>query len=70
MRAKSERKGADLRAWCGRGPTEATVDGEEVRVWSAPNTARKTKGEDTPPDLTKVLFGHSAHGKEERFASH
>lgn len=48
-------QGADLRAWCGSGPTVATVDGAEVRVWFSPNTKRKTKGEEAPPDLAEVF---------------
>lgn len=48
-------QGAGLRAWCGSGPTEATVDGSEVRVWYSPNTERRTKGEEAPPDLAEVF---------------
>ena len=48
-------QGAGLRAWCGSGPTEATVDGAQVRVWYSPNTERKTKGDEVPPDLADVF---------------
>lgn len=44
-----------MRAWCGSGPTEATVDGAQVRVWYSPNTERRTKGNEVPPDLADVF---------------
>ena len=48
-------QGKALRDWCGGGAIQATVDGAAVSVWYSPNTERKTKGEETPPDLAEVF---------------
>lgn len=54
--AEEERvQGPDLRQWCGSGAIEDNVDGASVRVWFSPNTTRRTKGDDTPPDLLEVF---------------
>lgn len=48
-------QGADLREWCGSGAIESALDEGQVSVWFSPNTKRKTKGDETPPDLQQVF---------------
>ena len=44
-----------LRTWCADNPVRATVDGASVTIWFSPNTGKKTKGPETPPDLAEVF---------------
>lgn len=60
----SPAQGADLRKWCGSGAVESALSEGQVSVWFSPNTKRKTKGEDVPPDLQQVfdLIGQAKKG--------